>query len=413
VTCHRIVSVMGAGPSNRSSPGLNILEPVGVQALIRNIGVNLIPVHIRHSYDSITQILDIISKLRQFDQEPYESYSIILAALVRHAQLRLDESATLAGCSSSHFARQAFAESKRTAGFAVSVYSASWQGSQQDVASAMGVTEEDIVFTWFTDDVDEHCPKFMVLIDHQESRVVLVIRGTFSFKDVIMDVVCEEQAFHGGFAHKGFLEGAMKILHKSRRHLVSALSENNGYSLFITGHSMGGATAELILLELLLGPMFSEANIYCLALGPPPVFRGELPFWVRDRIKIFVNNKDVVPRLSLGSVAKLVVTLRNLDSLGLTLDQQLGVLGWGQGDEVEMHRELVDGVVEGSGQERFPYLGHPGRVFLLDTVIQPGRVRAREETEVEAMAQLMKVEETMITDHVHTTYRDTFNKQLE
>jgi len=392
---------------------LDIPESCNIQALIRGIGVNLIPVHLRHSYDSIIQILDIISKLRQFDQEPYQSYGIILTALIRHAQTKVDVDVSLSPPSSDS-GNIEFISCRRAASLAVSIYSVSW-GSQAVVGAGMGVAEQDITLTWFNDDYDEHCPKFLVLVEHAKRRVVLVIRGTFSFKDVLMDVVCEEQAFHGGYAHRGFLEGARKILHKARSHLSRALSENRGYSLLLTGHSMGGATAELILLELLLGPsipILSEVEMECVSLGPPPVFRGDVPPDVSERVKIFINDKDVVPRLSLGSVAKLLGTLRNLDNLGLRMEQQLAILGWGQqSEEVELQRELVVGVVQGSCQERFPYLGHPGSIFTLDTLANPGLVKVRKELRADAMAHTIRVEESMVTDHVHTSYRDTFNKE--
>ena len=36
---------------------------------------------------------------------------------------------------------------------------------------------DDILYTWFTDDYDaDHCPKFAVLVDRENERVVLAIR---------------------------------------------------------------------------------------------------------------------------------------------------------------------------------------------------------------------------------------------
>ena len=38
--------------------------------------------------------------------------------------------------------------------------------------------------------------------------VVLTIRGTFSLADAIADIVCDEDPFLDGFAHRGILNGA-------------------------------------------------------------------------------------------------------------------------------------------------------------------------------------------------------------
>ena len=84
----------------------------------------------------------------------------------------------------------------------------------------------------FTDNPEEgHCPKFVLFLDHSSCSLVLAIRytsffcfysyfscsyystcgpiddnamlrGTFSLKDVVLDIVCEEQPFLTGTAVK-------------------------------------------------------------------------------------------------------------------------------------------------------------------------------------------------------------------
>ena len=97
----------------------------------------------------------------------------------------------------------------------------------------------------------------MILVDHDSSSVVLVIRGTFSFKDVLMDVVCEDAEFLDGYAHEGFLSGSRMVLQKCSRILEESLSEYFRYSLVVCGHSMGGSVAVLITMELLRSDEFN------------------------------------------------------------------------------------------------------------------------------------------------------------
>ena len=71
----------------------------------------------------------------------------------------------------------------------------------------MGIKDPaDIFLSYFTDKEDEECcPKFMVFADPETRSVVLSIRGTSSVADVLIDVICDEEEFWHGYAHRGIL----------------------------------------------------------------------------------------------------------------------------------------------------------------------------------------------------------------
>lgn len=81
-------------------------------------------------------------------------------------------------------------------------------------------------------------------------------------------------------------------------------------------------------------------SVRCVALGPAPVYRtiGQVSQQFRDRIHIYVNDRDVVPRLSLGSVAKTLAILREIDSLDMSLDEQLAVIMWRKDEQTVTNR---------------------------------------------------------------------------
>ncbi len=89
------------------------------------------------------------------------------------------------------------------------------------------------------------------------------------------------------------------ILQSAGPHIKSALESNPGYGLVVTGHSLGAASANLIAMELLAGDAREEympdepAQIRCVALAPPPVFRpGEdTPEGIGDTISVYVNGR--------------------------------------------------------------------------------------------------------------------------
>lgn len=124
----------------------------------------------------------------------------------------------------------------------------------------------------------------------------------------------------------------------------------------------------------------------------------------------------MVPRLSLGSVAQLLRVLRELDSLGLSLDQQLAVIMWRRDEETEVNRARVRDIVNTrGGQDRFPFLHHPGSVFWLRSSAAPGArsrvtVTSVTEEEAESTAESLGIHETMVSDHIHTAYRENFSK---
>ena len=263
---------------------------------------------------------EVARQLRQFDQAPYNSNLVMLIALLNVGQTEENEeddkiegqaadALTVMSIQDDEdeVARVKFEGDRKYAKYAANVYIASWKWTWDEIAKTMEVEVDDILFTWFDDDDKEHCPKFMVLIDHDLSSVVIIIRGTFSFKDVVMDVVCEEVEFQDGFAHKGFLEGSQAVLGKCREILETALSSYPEYQVVVCGHSMGGATAQLVTMQLLCSQEYQHLlqglPVRCVALGSPPVFRSEqdLSPDILENINIYLNSQDVVPSLSIGA----------------------------------------------------------------------------------------------------------------
>jgi hypothetical protein len=72
-----------------------------------------------------------------------------------------------------------------------------------------------------------------------EAASWLVVRGTTSVDDLLTDMVTITEPFLDGFAHRGILKAADSICRIVRRHLI------RGDRLWLTGHSLGGATAAI------------------------------------------------------------------------------------------------------------------------------------------------------------------------
>ena len=67
----------------------------------------------------------------------------------------------------------------------------------------------------------------MIFTDESSKSVVLAVRGTYSLADVIVDIICDEEKFLDGYAHRGILKGANRIMKESGDILKEALAGDN------------------------------------------------------------------------------------------------------------------------------------------------------------------------------------------
>ena len=198
--------------------------------------------------------------------------------------------------------------------------------NNQEIAADLQIEEDDLLKAWVLDhDPNEHCPKFLVYLDHEQKSVVISIRGTWSLRDTLMDLVSDSVPFLDGWAHRGILQGARKIMKESEDVLKEAFRKFPNYNLVLCGHSLGGGVAELITLDILYGDAaqklgFSkvENNISCYAFGAPPVFAANYSVEVPEII-LLINKADVVPSISFATIDKALAQISVLESLEFSL----------------------------------------------------------------------------------------------
>ncbi|KAL4870392.1 hypothetical protein BDV12DRAFT_57515 [Aspergillus spectabilis] len=181
-----------------------------------------------------------------------------------------------------------------------------------------------------------------LFLDHESKAVVLALRGTWGFEDVLTDMTCayDDLEWQGKTwkVHKGMHASAKHLLMGGGRRVMitirAALEEFPDYGVVLCGHSLGGGVAAL--LATMISEPTNEASlvsfttashpdrqlilpsarntddahsacylpsgrpIHVYAYGPPAAMSPFLRRATRGLVTTIVNGQDVVPSLSLG-----------------------------------------------------------------------------------------------------------------
>ncbi|XP_007442625.1 sn1-specific diacylglycerol lipase beta isoform X1 [Python bivittatus] len=145
---------------------------------------------------------------------------------------------------------------------------------------------------------------FFVALDHQKEAIVIAVRGTLSFEDVLTDLSAEcenltlEDVLENGLVHKGITQAANYIYGRLINDgiLNQALTIAPEYKLVVVGHSLGGGSASILAIML----RNSFPNLRCYAFSPPGgLLSKSLADYTKQFIVSVIVGKDVVPRLSM------------------------------------------------------------------------------------------------------------------
>ncbi|KAM6121957.1 diacylglycerol lipase-beta isoform 2-T2 [Phoenicopterus ruber ruber] len=151
---------------------------------------------------------------------------------------------------------------------------------------------------------------FFVALDHKKEAIVVAVRGTLSFEDVLTDLSadCEdltlEDVLENGFVHKGITQAANYIYQKLINDgiLNQAFTIAPEYKLVIVGHSLGGGTASVLAVML----RNSFPTLRCYAFSPPGgLLSKSLADYTKHFIVSVIVGKDLVARLSMPNMEDL------------------------------------------------------------------------------------------------------------
>ncbi|KAF4747723.1 hypothetical protein FOZ62_027115, partial [Perkinsus olseni] len=156
-------------------------------------------------------------------------------------------------------------------------------------------------------------PVYFIAIDN-EGSLILSIRGTASIADTITDLMCDNapltQSDQDYQVHRGIGTAARNVVSDALPHLVELMQRKDAKRLVVTGHSLGAGTA--ILASILIARQLPY-EVDCYAFAPPPVTTTTSPRIPANlKLQSFINEDDIVPRLSLRGAEEL------LDAVGVS-----------------------------------------------------------------------------------------------
>ncbi len=154
-------------------------------------------------------------------------------------------------------------------------------------------------------------------------------------------------------------------------------------------------------------------KVQCIALAPPPVYRSDvtLPSVYKDKIHIYINSNDCVPRLSLANMASLMAKLRAIDNLPMGVQEHFQIFAGLDDPKVKENLESIVRVTEKVSQDHFASLEHPGQIYYL-----------KRESSSQSQEKLFKLcttpsaffsgslllFENMVLDHLQPYYEEAF-----
>eukprot|EP00794_Sanderia_malayensis_P012703 gene12703-14007_t len=173
--------------------------------------------------------------------------------------------------------------------------------------------DHDIIHISYNDEV--YKPPFFVAVDHKNKSVVISCRGTLSMKDVLTDIMIEQERIPvengepNWKAHKGMIQAAQYVLEfiDNEDLLEKAFNfddrrDTKSYNLVVVGHSLGAGVASI--LSFLLRPKYPGVTCFAYsAVGA--TFNYDASVHARDFIYSIVVGKDVISRLNLHTLDEL------------------------------------------------------------------------------------------------------------
>ncbi|KAJ1422206.1 Alpha/Beta hydrolase protein [Ochromonadaceae sp. CCMP2298] len=237
------------------SEGLEEAKGIVYTDFISWIPDSLVDLRLKNSLRDLISLVDKV--LSRIDRAPTHPTAVNLALLRLYALQNQTIIQNLNVGSRISISDEFAAEANLFFQYAVKAYSAQ-----------PAIIKDDILLNNLQDGASNiKMPRYVISLDHLARRIVVSVRGTASFSDIMTDLYIEASPFlephRGLFAHHGMAESAEALLQPVTDVIRSVWRKKiySKYRVVVTGHSLGAGTA--CLLALLLSTRSQIASQVC------------------------------------------------------------------------------------------------------------------------------------------------------
>lgn len=131
---------------------------------------------------------------------------------------------------------------------------------------------------------------------------------------------------------------------------------------------------------------------------------------MKDKIEIYINGKDCVPRLSLANLTKLMAMCRAVDQVPMTVQDQVKILAGIDGPEVRANLDKLSDALDKVNQDRFPNLDHHGHIFYMRRKGQNIDDFGLFKAPGTFFTDSIQLFDNMVADHMQPYYEEAFAK---
>jgi hypothetical protein len=187
--------------------------------------------------------------------------------------------------------------------------------------------------------------KYYVAINHRLRSIIVGIRGTLTPMNVLVDlswVPLDYTDFpgapNGAMVHAGFLIAGLRIGGAIRDQLLGLANTYPTYTIDFTGHSLGGAVAQVTALNFVARTPISPSRVRVLTYGAPRIgndlFAAAISMAGFNAVTRVTFNNDLVPHIpfrnTFGHQFKHSAGEKYLSGWWLAefIEKELGWLGW-------------------------------------------------------------------------------------
>jgi hypothetical protein len=149
-------------------------------------------------------------------------------------------------------------------------------------------------------------------VEKKPLEVLIVVRGTKEFGDILTDTLLDETTFLNGTAHNGMAK-AGEWLASEHLNLLSSLhiaSRRSKLKLTLIGHSLGAGTAAIAAMRL---KELDWLEVSSIGFGTPALLDLHQSQSVQNHILTIITDDDVVPRLSSNSIVNSILDTMSYD----------------------------------------------------------------------------------------------------